>query len=55
VGQCLFYHHAQPVIDRLYPEQHYSTRDIAQLADHITRFSLGALQQLSQGTRGDGG
>jgi AcrR family transcriptional regulator len=55
VGQCLFYHHAQAVIDRLYPEQRYSTRDIAQLADHIAQFSLGALQQLSQGARGDGG
>jgi AcrR family transcriptional regulator len=47
-GQCLFYHHAQPVIARLYPEQQYSTSEIERLAEHITQFSLGALKQLAQ-------
>ena len=45
VAQCVFYHHARPVVNRLYPNQKYNTRDVEQLADHITRFSLGALKE----------
>jgi AcrR family transcriptional regulator len=48
IGQCLFYHHARAVIDRLHPEQRYGARDIERLADHIARFSLAALSRWSR-------
>lgn len=54
VGQCLFYHHARPVIERLFPQQKYSTDEIEILADHITAFSFAALQHLAGGQRDHG-
>jgi TetR/AcrR family transcriptional regulator, regulator of cefoperazone and chloramphenicol sensitivity len=48
IGQCLHHRHAQPVIQRLFPEQHYGPEELLILADHITRFSLQALQGLAQ-------
>ncbi|MBI4325205.1 MAG: CerR family C-terminal domain-containing protein [Chloroflexi bacterium] len=48
VSQCVFYHHCQPVICRLFPEQRFDRQEIERLAGHITRFSLAALQQLAQ-------
>jgi AcrR family transcriptional regulator len=48
MSQCVYYHHARSVIRRLYPEQWYGAEDIARLADHITRFSLGALNEFAQ-------
>ena len=44
VGQCLFYRHSRPVIERLYGVQRYADADITRLADHITQFSLAALR-----------
>ncbi len=49
IGQCLHHRNARPVIQRLFPQQQYGPEDIAALADHITRFSLGALRALAQG------
>lgn len=40
VGQCLIYHHARPVLSRLFPNLKLDAREIGQIADHITRFSL---------------
>ncbi len=55
LSQCVYYHHARSVLSRLYPQQEYGSRDIAQLADHVTRFSRGALQHFVQGNgRGSG-
>ncbi len=48
VSQCLFYHHCQPVILRLFPKQTFDSAGIARLADHITRFSLAAMNNLSE-------
>jgi AcrR family transcriptional regulator len=48
MSQCVYYHHARSVIRRLYPEQKYGIEDINRLADHITKFSLGALKAFSQ-------
>jgi AcrR family transcriptional regulator len=47
VSQCVFYHHCRPVLTRLYPQQPpLDTLGAARLAEHITRFSLAALQHL---------
>ncbi len=48
IGQCLHHRHAQPVIKRLFPQQHYGPEDLKTLADHITRFSLNALKGLAR-------
>jgi TetR/AcrR family transcriptional regulator, regulator of cefoperazone and chloramphenicol sensitivity len=44
VGQCLFYHHARPLLERLYPEQGYEPEAVESLARHITGFSLAAMK-----------
>lgn len=49
IGQCLYHRHAQPVIQRLFPQQAYGPQEVLSLADHITRFSLLALQGLAAG------
>lgn len=43
VGQCLIYYHARPVLSRLFPNLKLDAREIGQIADHITRFSLDAV------------
>ncbi|MCC6227619.1 MAG: CerR family C-terminal domain-containing protein [Phycisphaerales bacterium] len=43
VGQCLIYYHARPVLSRLFPNLRLDAREIGQIADHITRFSLDAV------------
>jgi TetR/AcrR family transcriptional regulator, regulator of cefoperazone and chloramphenicol sensitivity len=48
VSQCLFYNHCRPVILRLFPAQSFDATGIARLADHITRFSLAAMQHLPE-------
>jgi AcrR family transcriptional regulator len=49
VGQCLHYRNSKPVIQRLFPLQTYNPEDIRAVAEHITRFSLGALKELARG------
>ena len=44
VSQCLFYHHARPVIVRLNPRLKFNAAYIERLAEHITRFCLGAMR-----------
>jgi len=39
------------VVNRLYPNQKYNTRDVEQLADHITGFSLGAIKEFKKHSR----
>jgi TetR/AcrR family transcriptional regulator, regulator of cefoperazone and chloramphenicol sensitivity len=53
VGQCLFYHHARPVLMRVNPQQRYDADAIGRLAEHITRFSLGGLRILSRRSEGE--
>jgi AcrR family transcriptional regulator len=48
VSQCVFYHHCQPVVLRLFPRQTFNPEDIARLADHITRFSLAAMKNFKK-------
>jgi AcrR family transcriptional regulator len=53
IGQCLHHRHAQPVIRRLFPDQQYGPENLHKLADHITQFSLQALQGLARAQEGD--
>jgi len=46
VSQWAFYHHARPVITRLYPALKFGPKDLDELARHIAAFSLAALKQL---------
>jgi AcrR family transcriptional regulator len=48
VSQWAFYHHARPVITRLYPAMKFAPQDIDALAGHIAEFSLAALKQLKK-------
>jgi AcrR family transcriptional regulator len=43
-GQCCFYRHAHEMIRRLYPDHKTAPADIEHLAEHVTRFSLAAIQ-----------
>ena len=55
VGQCLFYKHARPMIERLAPQQGLGPADRAELARHITAFSLKAIGGLREtGAEGAG-
>ena len=40
LGQCLFYRHSHPVLQRLHPKLRYDHKEIEAIAEHITRFSL---------------
>jgi AcrR family transcriptional regulator len=44
VGQCLFYHFADPVIRSLILRDEYAGYDVEKLANHIVRFSLRAIE-----------
>jgi TetR/AcrR family transcriptional regulator, regulator of cefoperazone and chloramphenicol sensitivity len=43
VGQCLFYHVANPIICNLVEPSEYETYNIEKLAAHVTAFALGAI------------
>jgi AcrR family transcriptional regulator len=51
VGQCVFYRHCEPVIIRLMPGWTAGPAEIERLADHVTRFSLAAIQALAHPRR----
>jgi AcrR family transcriptional regulator len=44
VSQALFYHHCRPVVARMFPDMKFTTKQILELAEHITRFSLAAVR-----------
>jgi hypothetical protein len=44
-SQCVFYHHCRAIIRRLFAADRYDTQDnIDRLVEHVTRFSLAALE-----------
>lgn len=45
VGQCLFYRHAAPLVQRLTPDLRFDHAELEQLTNHITRFSLAGIHQ----------
>jgi AcrR family transcriptional regulator len=46
VSQCVFYHHCRTMISRMFPEQRLDASAVEQLAGHIARFSLAAMEHL---------
>ena len=48
LGQCSFYYHAEPVLQRLHPELRYDREEIEAIAQHIAEFSLAALNRLAK-------
>jgi TetR/AcrR family transcriptional regulator, regulator of cefoperazone and chloramphenicol sensitivity len=48
MSQCVYYRRARPVIIRLYPQQRYDSKEVERLTEHITQFSLLALQGLCE-------
>jgi TetR/AcrR family transcriptional regulator, regulator of cefoperazone and chloramphenicol sensitivity len=52
MGQCLYFHQSRPIIERLNPDFKIGKAEIEEIADHITRFSLAAIAELTrQGRR----
>jgi AcrR family transcriptional regulator len=51
VGQCLFYHFADPVVRNLLSSEEYSELDVAKLAQHILDFSLSPIGRPARGER----
>lgn len=49
VGQCLFYHHCRPVVERTTSATFYAADNIERLAEHITRFSFQAIRSFATG------
>lgn len=47
LGQCLFYRHSHPVLQRLHPKLHYSHKEIETIAGHIANFSLAGIGHIS--------
>ena len=43
-AQCHFHHLALPMIERLEPKQRYTPKALDDLADHIHRFTLAAIE-----------
>lgn len=48
VGQCLYFHYAKPVFERLFCKKHFSGEEMEKIADHIYRFTLGGLRQIGE-------
>ena len=46
-GQCLYYHHSHPVLQRLHPKLRYSRKEIEAIAGHIVDFSLAGIRHIS--------
>jgi TetR/AcrR family transcriptional regulator, regulator of cefoperazone and chloramphenicol sensitivity len=48
VSQIVVYHHCRPLINRLFPDMQFNESAIEELAEHITSFSLAALQAIAR-------
>jgi AcrR family transcriptional regulator len=51
MGQCLYFHQSRPIIERLNPDFKIGKAEIEELTDHITRFSLAAIAELTRQAR----
>jgi hypothetical protein len=48
LGQCLFYRHSKPVLQRLHPKLRYDHKEIEAIAEHIAEFSLAGIKHLAK-------
>lgn len=48
VGQCLFYRHSHPVLQRLHPKLRYDHKEIEAIGEHIAEFSLAGILHLDK-------
>ena len=48
VGQCLFYRHSHPVLQRLHPKLRYDRKEIEAIGEHIAEFSLAGIKSLDK-------
>jgi len=48
LGQCLFYRHSQPVLQRLHPRLRYDHKEIEAIAEHIAEFSMAGIKLLEK-------
>jgi AcrR family transcriptional regulator len=46
-GQCQFYRHSHPVLQRLHPKLRYDHKEIVAISDHIAEFSLAGIKHLA--------
>jgi len=51
VGQCLFYHLADPVVRNLLTPAEYSELDVTKLAKHVLDFSLSSIGRVARSGR----
>jgi TetR/AcrR family transcriptional regulator, regulator of cefoperazone and chloramphenicol sensitivity len=51
MGQCLYYLQSRPIIERLNPDFKAGKPEITEIAEHICRFSLAALAELTRQAR----
>jgi len=51
MGQCLYFLQSRPIIERLNPDFKTGKAEIEELAEHITRFSLAAIAELTRQAR----
>ncbi len=51
VAQCVFYHHARALLERLAPGEPRDPAALRRLAEHVTRFSLEGLRGIKEGRR----
>ena len=47
IGQCLYYRHSQPVLQRLHTRLRYTPKEIKSIAQHIAEFSLAGIERLA--------
>jgi TetR/AcrR family transcriptional regulator, regulator of cefoperazone and chloramphenicol sensitivity len=53
ISQCLFFLYARHALTRLFPEQRFGAAQMEIIADHITRFSLSAIQDFRKSMKGE--
>jgi len=51
MSQCLYFLQSRPIIERLNPDFKIGKSEIAEIAEHITRFSLAAIAELTRQAR----
>jgi TetR/AcrR family transcriptional regulator, regulator of cefoperazone and chloramphenicol sensitivity len=52
MAQCVFYKHVRPALERLIPEQGFGPADREELVEHITAFSLRAIDGVRREAQG---